>query len=166
MPAIWTMVAPFSNIVAMVVPWFLEALKPVRKGFLRRQLRRKQGLEYPEDYVSREVLHWERALAGFKGKRVRALEIGSFEGRSAVWFLENVLTHEESTIVCIDSFLDYSREPPWPSANVLHPRRSGCGTPYPEGVESVIAVLLRRVLAADLGGVLTAQAGARSRTQA
>ena len=41
-----------------------------------------------------------------------------------------------------------------------------CGTPYPEGVESVIAVLLRRVLAADLGGVLTAQAGARSRTQA
>ena len=41
-----------------------------------------------------------------------------------------------------------------------------CGTPYPESVESVIAVLLRRVLAADLDGVLTAQAGARSRTQA
>ena len=41
-----------------------------------------------------------------------------------------------------------------------------CGTPYPEGVESVIAFLLRRVLAADLDGVLTAQAAARSRTHA
>jgi predicted O-methyltransferase YrrM len=32
------------------------------------------------------------------------LEIGSFEGRSAVWFLENVLTHPDSRITCIDTF--------------------------------------------------------------
>jgi predicted O-methyltransferase YrrM len=30
------------------------------------------------------------------------VEIGSWEGRSAVWFLENVLTHEDSTLHVID----------------------------------------------------------------
>jgi predicted O-methyltransferase YrrM len=32
------------------------------------------------------------------------LEIGSFEGRSTVWFLDNVLTHPSATIVCVDTF--------------------------------------------------------------
>jgi predicted O-methyltransferase YrrM len=35
---------------------------------------------------------------------VRALEIGSFEGRSTVWLLENILTHETARIDCIDTF--------------------------------------------------------------
>lgn len=30
------------------------------------------------------------------------LEIGSFEGRSAWWTLENILKHEDSRIVCVD----------------------------------------------------------------
>ena len=34
------------------------------------------------------------------------LEIGSYEGRSAVWFLENILTHPTSRLVCIDPFFD------------------------------------------------------------
>ena len=32
------------------------------------------------------------------------LEIGSYEGRSAVWFLENILTHPSASIVCLDFF--------------------------------------------------------------
>ena len=32
------------------------------------------------------------------------LEIGSFEGRSAAWFLEHVLTDEAAEIVCVDVF--------------------------------------------------------------
>jgi predicted O-methyltransferase YrrM len=32
------------------------------------------------------------------------LEIGSYEGRSTLWLLENVLTHPTSTITCVDSF--------------------------------------------------------------
>lgn len=32
------------------------------------------------------------------------LEIGSYEGRSAVWFLENILTHPTARIVCVDLF--------------------------------------------------------------
>lgn len=35
---------------------------------------------------------------------ITALEIGSFQGRSTVWFLENILTHSASSITCIDTF--------------------------------------------------------------
>jgi predicted O-methyltransferase YrrM len=33
------------------------------------------------------------------------LEVGSFEGRSAIWFLDNVLTHPTATITCVDPFI-------------------------------------------------------------
>jgi predicted O-methyltransferase YrrM len=33
------------------------------------------------------------------------LEVGSWEGRSAQWFLENVLTHDESRLVCVEAFV-------------------------------------------------------------
>lgn len=38
------------------------------------------------------------------------LEIGSYEGRSTVWFLENLLLNEKSTITCVDPWLDYSQD--------------------------------------------------------
>jgi SAM-dependent methyltransferase len=41
---------------------------------------------------------------------IKALEIGSWEGRSTTWFLENFLTHQDSHITCVD---------PWPSGEVF-----------------------------------------------
>ena len=38
------------------------------------------------------------------------LEIGSFEGGSAVWFLCNILSHPTARLVCIDPFFDPRRE--------------------------------------------------------
>lgn len=38
------------------------------------------------------------------------LEIGSYEGRSAVWFATNILTGEGASIVCVDHFVDAARE--------------------------------------------------------
>ena len=35
---------------------------------------------------------------------LRMLEIGSFEGRSATWFLDHLLTHEASHLTCVDTF--------------------------------------------------------------
>lgn len=35
---------------------------------------------------------------------VQMLEIGSYEGRSTLWFLENILQHSSSSITCIDTF--------------------------------------------------------------
>jgi predicted O-methyltransferase YrrM len=37
-------------------------------------------------------------------RHARALEIGTYEGRSALWTLENVLIHRTSRMVCIDDF--------------------------------------------------------------
>ena len=97
---LWPIVTQY---LPMDVRWFLERRW---KELLRWRLRWKDELEYTGDYVSRAAPHWERALASFKGAHVRALEIGSFEGRSTLWFVENVLTHEESTIVCVDVYYE------------------------------------------------------------
>lgn len=35
---------------------------------------------------------------------VRMLEIGSYEGKSAIWFLENILTGPGAGITCVDGF--------------------------------------------------------------
>jgi predicted O-methyltransferase YrrM len=57
------------------------------------------------DWHSHNIPHWRRILDRYKGQpNVRALEIGSFEGRSTVWLLENILTHETARIDCIDTF--------------------------------------------------------------
>jgi predicted O-methyltransferase YrrM len=45
---------------------------------------------------------FERNLARFAGVPFEALEIGTFEGRSAIWLLQNVLTHPASRLTCID----------------------------------------------------------------
>jgi predicted O-methyltransferase YrrM len=51
------------------------------------------------------VALWERLVVPrFRGKRIDALEVGSFEGRSATWALDNVLTHAGSRLWCIDDY--------------------------------------------------------------
>jgi Methyltransferase domain len=61
--------------------------------------------EFTSDWVSYNVRHWEEVLSSMKDKpNIQALEVGSFEGRSALWFLENVLTGPGSTITCVDIF--------------------------------------------------------------
>lgn len=37
------------------------------------------------------------------------LEIGAFEGLSTIWFLENILQNDESSITCIDPWTTYSQ---------------------------------------------------------
>lgn len=61
---------------------------------------------FTTDFVSRAITIWEQHLAEFKGKdNISLLEIGSFEGRSTVWFLENILTRPTSSVTCVDPFL-------------------------------------------------------------
>lgn len=60
---------------------------------------------FSSDWVSHAAPLWSEQLIGFKGREgVRLLEIGSHEGRSAVWFLDNILTHPTSSITCVDIF--------------------------------------------------------------
>jgi predicted O-methyltransferase YrrM len=59
--------------------------------------------QFTQDWISHNIDNWTRWLAEFNGKPgVRCLEIGSLEGRSAAWFLKNILTHETSLIDCCD----------------------------------------------------------------
>src|SRR3954452_7004174 len=64
--------------------------------------------QFTEDWFSGHVPHWERLFFGELGwdpdAPRRLVEIGSFEGRSTLWFLENLLRHPDSRIVCIDTF--------------------------------------------------------------
>ena len=50
------------------------------------------------------VENWRRWLAPYIGKECRALEIGCFEGRSSQWFLDNILTHPDSSLTVVDTF--------------------------------------------------------------
>src|SRR5262245_48354584 len=54
------------------------------------------------DWFSRNIPSFEKHLAHLRGIPCRALEIGTHEGRSATWMLENILTHPEARIDCID----------------------------------------------------------------
>ncbi len=63
--------------------------------------------QFSKDWVNRggRVRDWMSALRPYQGKAgVHALEIGSFEGLSAIWFLDNILTNDSSTITCVDIF--------------------------------------------------------------
>lgn len=54
------------------------------------------------DWFDRHAEAWREHLAPLFGARVRALEVGSYEGRSACWMMDNLLTHPGSTLTCVD----------------------------------------------------------------
>ena len=59
--------------------------------------------EFTQDWFTRRIRSWKRIFRDLKGQEnLKALEIGTFEGRSALWLLENVLTHATSQLVTID----------------------------------------------------------------
>jgi predicted O-methyltransferase YrrM len=63
---------------------------------------------FTEDFFTQHIPHWEALFFGElrwnpKGPR-HIVEIGSFEGRSTLWFLEHLLQHPDSRITCIDTF--------------------------------------------------------------
>lgn len=56
---------------------------------------------YNQDWFSRCIPQWRKDLKRFKDKReVQALEIGTYEGRSAVWLCENILNNVGSLYGC------------------------------------------------------------------
>jgi hypothetical protein len=57
------------------------------------------------DWVSPHAEAWSRDLAHLKDKPgIRGLEVGCFEGQSACWFLDNILTDPTSRLTCVDPF--------------------------------------------------------------
>src|SRR5688572_18439210 len=54
------------------------------------------------DWFSQHIPVWEAHLAPLREREAHALEIGSYEGRSATWLAWNVLRHYSSSLTCID----------------------------------------------------------------
>jgi predicted O-methyltransferase YrrM len=60
---------------------------------------------FSSDWFTANIPIWDAALAPYKGKPgVQYLEVGLYEGRSALWMLENILTHSTSRLVGVDIF--------------------------------------------------------------
>jgi predicted O-methyltransferase YrrM len=61
--------------------------------------------EFWKDWFITNEPEWKAYLGHLIGRpHLRFLEIGSYEGRSTVWLLENILTHETARIDCVDTF--------------------------------------------------------------
>jgi Tfp pilus assembly protein PilF len=70
----------------------------------KRQITQK-GYYYTTDWFSHNIPYWQKYLSRFVNlPEVNVLEIGSWEGRSTCWLLDNILTHESARITCVDTW--------------------------------------------------------------
>jgi predicted O-methyltransferase YrrM len=61
--------------------------------------------KFTSDWFLTNQSSWDIYLEEFKHKpNLNFVEIGSYEGRSSIWLLENVLTDPSSHLTCIDLF--------------------------------------------------------------
>ena len=60
-----------------------------------------EGKTFATDWTSWHFPNWARLLAPYRGKSARVMEIGSWEGRSALFFLNYL---PRARVVCIDTF--------------------------------------------------------------
>jgi predicted O-methyltransferase YrrM len=65
----------------------------------------KKKYTFTQNWFTHKIVTWSKALKELKGKPgINYLEIGTFEGRSALWVLENLATHPTAKIIIIDAF--------------------------------------------------------------
>jgi predicted O-methyltransferase YrrM len=61
--------------------------------------------EFTSDWTTNRLVLWRPHVEPLRGRPVRVLELGCYEGRASVWFLQNVLTHPSATLTVVDTFL-------------------------------------------------------------
>jgi hypothetical protein len=72
-----------------------------------------RGKEFTTDWTSEHYTLWRRVLSPLREQPLRILEIGSWEGRSALFFLN---FFPRATITCIDTFMggsEHREHPDW-----------------------------------------------------
>ncbi len=77
---------------------------------------------FTSDWFSSRIPLWTQILApALAGKvNARALELGSYEGRSALWTIDNLLTGRNAHLTCVD---DFRRIPGVSSSGLLTTKR-------------------------------------------
>lgn len=61
-------------------------------------------MQFTQDWFTRHIPQWKKVLQERNNIATVGCEVGSFEGRSATWLCENILTHPDSYLVCVDPF--------------------------------------------------------------
>lgn len=61
-------------------------------------------IKFSYDWFSWRIPVFQKHLQISKDRPCHFLEIGSYEGKSACWLMENILTHSDSTLTCVDPF--------------------------------------------------------------
>lgn len=57
------------------------------------------------DYSHGQAARWTKWIGHLAGKpELNALEVGSYEGQSAIWFCRNILTAFDSRLLCVDTW--------------------------------------------------------------
>jgi predicted O-methyltransferase YrrM len=59
---------------------------------------------YTVDWFTNNLPLWTQLFKSYNKRPVNFLEIGTYEGRSAIWALDNILQHPESKITCVDNW--------------------------------------------------------------
>lgn len=59
--------------------------------------------QFEFDWFSGHIPKFMHYLAPLRGSNCKLLEIGTHEGRSATWLLENIAIGEMARIVCVDA---------------------------------------------------------------
>lgn len=85
----------------------IRAFRDLRgRSRVRGEKARLNRLDEPfftRDHVGFKTEIWKEHLSEFAGRAgLQMLEIGSHEGRSAIWFIENVLTGSGCRLTCVD----------------------------------------------------------------
>ena len=90
---------------------FLLNLGYLRGGLVQDEFQQNKvehylkNYDFTRDYFTGNIPSWMQILKPWQGRPdIHYLEIGVSEGRSALWMLENILTHTTAKITLLDVF--------------------------------------------------------------
>lgn len=63
-----------------------------------------QSYSFSNDWFQNNITKWSELVSLYQDKKTLYLEIGSYEGQSTFWMMNNVLLHPDSKAVAIDTF--------------------------------------------------------------
>ncbi|MBD2094622.1 class I SAM-dependent methyltransferase [Trichocoleus sp. FACHB-591] len=64
-----------------------------------------KGYQFNSDFFTESIPTWQQYLQTLAHKPgLQAIEIGSFEGHSACWLLDNILSDKAAHLTCLDTF--------------------------------------------------------------
>lgn len=102
-------------------------------------------MPFTTDWLTPWLPDWERLFVPrLAGRAVQGVEIGSYEGRSALWTLEHLLTHPQSMLTCIDCWQEPAVERRF-DGNLVDPLTVGRAVK----VRETSAIVLARWLSAS-----------------